>query len=117
MEQLIGLQKNNIEEIFQRLKVEGWEFVKAREYQGTYIFKSQDEKRFLHFGNPGKIKEIGDVQDNLYKNGYPVAPVLEVGSFGEFSLDTFSLAISKALLTVGVSIFGCILFIFGPINL
>lgn len=79
------LTKNGIRKNLQRLEIRGWEFIKAREYQNPYIFKSPDENKYLHFGDPLKIKQIIDVQTNLYKKGYPVSPILKTGNFGKYS--------------------------------
>jgi hypothetical protein len=79
------LTKNGIKKTFQRLEIKGWKFIKAREYQNTYIFKSPDGNKYLHFGDPLKIKKVTDVQLNLYKKGYPVAQVLKTGNFGKYS--------------------------------
>jgi len=76
---------NTQEGIIASLHKKGWKFVKAREYQNTFIFKSPDEKRYLHFGDPLKIKQVIDIQKNLYKKGYPISPVLKTGNFGKFS--------------------------------
>ena len=84
MEQLTDLQKNSIEKISQRLETEGWKFVKAREYQNTYIFRSEDEKEYFHIGDPVKIKRVVDVQTTLFKKGYPVSPIVRTGNVGEY---------------------------------
>jgi hypothetical protein len=75
----------HIEKIFQHLESKGWKFIKAREYQNTFIFKSPDEKRYLHFGDSTKIQRVIELQTNLYKKGYPVAPILKVGNLNNFS--------------------------------
>jgi len=85
MKQFEELQKNNVKKKLQHLESKGWKFVKAREYQNTFIFKSPDEKKYLHFGDPTKIQHVINVQNNLYKLGYPVAPILKSGDFGRFS--------------------------------
>jgi len=74
-----------IKESIQHLESKGWSFVKAREYQETYIFKSSNGKNYLHFGNPDKIQKNIDIQSKLYKLGYPVAAILKTGNFGRFS--------------------------------
>lgn len=84
MEQHVDLQKNNIKKTFQHLEVIGWKFVKAREYQNTYIFKSPDGKKYLHFGDPEKIQKVIDVQTSLCGKGYPVSQILKTGNFGKY---------------------------------
>lgn len=78
------LQNYSIEKISQYLESKGWKFVKAREYQNTYIFKSVDENEYLHFGDPAKIKRVIELQTDLHKKGYPVAPILKFGNLGSF---------------------------------
>lgn len=81
----IGIPKNNsIKKISQHLESKGWKFVKAREYQNTFIFKSSDENEYLHFGDSAKIKRVIELQTDLHKKGYPVAPILKVGNLGSF---------------------------------
>lgn len=77
-------QDNSIEKISQHLESKGWKFVKAREYQNTFIFNSSDENEYLHFGDPVKIQHIIELQTDLHKKGYPVAPILKVGNLGSF---------------------------------
>lgn len=77
-------QNNSIEKISQHLESKGWKFVKAREYQNTFIFNSSDENEYLHFGDPVKIQHVIDLQTDLHKKGYPVALILKVGNLGSF---------------------------------
>ena len=79
------LKNNGIKKTSQRLEIRGWKFIKACEYQNTCIFKSPDGNKYLHFGDPLKIKQVTDVQLNLYKKGYPVPQVLKTGNFGKYS--------------------------------
>ena len=79
------LTKNSVKKLSNFLEIRGWRFIKTREYQYTCIFKSSDGNKYLHFGDPKKIKQIIDVQTNLYEKGYPVSPVLKNGKFGNYS--------------------------------
>jgi hypothetical protein len=60
-------------------------FIKARKYQNTFIFKSSDGTKYLHFGDSAKIQQIIQMQTKLYKLDYPVAPILKTGNFYKFS--------------------------------
>lgn len=81
--------KNKNGESFQEtiatLETEGWLFIKAREYQNSLVFMSQNGEKYLHIGDLEKIQRAIKIQTNLYQKRYPVSPVLKTGYLGRYS--------------------------------